>query len=147
MPGDSIMSISASGMEFQHKRLEAIAHNIANANVTRARTGQVYRPLEVVAYSSVDTNAISQQDTGLPVELGEVNGVVRMELAERNVDSRKVYDPSHPDADAMGYVEYPGIDQVVEMTSLMSATRAYEANIKVMQAAKSMAMKALEMGD
>lgn len=147
MPGESITAISASGMEFQHKRMEAIAHNIANANVARSRSGQVYRPVEVIGYSRGDGVGEVQDVTDMPLAVEELRGVTKMEMAERNVDTRKVYDPSHPEADAMGYVEYPAVDQVVEMTNLISATRAYEANIKVMQAAKSMAMKALEIGD
>ena|SRR3990167_3617020 len=147
MPGESITAISASGMEFQHKRMEAIAHNIANANVARSRSGQVYRPVEVIGYSRGDGVGEVLDVTDMPLAVDELHGVTKMEMAERNVDTRKVYDPSHPEADAMGYVEYPAVDQVVEMTNLISATRAYEANIKVMQAAKSMAMKALEIGD
>ena len=146
MAGDSIIAISASGLDFQHKRLETIASNIANANVTRSQSGQVYRPLEVVGFSDVD-GGDGLSASGLSLQTDALQGVGEFEVVERNTPARKVYDPTHPDADAQGYVEYPGVDQVVEMTNMLTATRAYEANIKAIQAAKSMAMKALEIGE
>lgn len=145
MAGDSIIAISSSGLEFQHKRLETIALNIANANVTTRQNGQIYRPLEVIGYSNITHDAGS--GANLSLDTKGMQGVTQVEVVERAVSNRKVFDPSHPDADALGFVEYPGIDQVVEMTNLLSATRAYEANIKAIQAAKSMAMKALEIGE
>lgn len=145
MAGDSIIAISSTGLEFQHKRLETIALNIANANVTGKQNGQVYRPLEVIGYSNVTQDSLS--GVSLNIDTDGMQGVTQVEVVERAVNSRKVFDPSHPDADPLGFVEYPGIDQVVEMTNLLSATRAYEANIKAIQAAKSMAMKALEIGE
>lgn len=145
MAGDSIIAISSTGLDFQHKRLEAIALNIANATVTGKKNGQIYRPLEVRGYSDPLDSSVAA--TGLDINTADLRGITDVEVVERTVSSRKVFDPSHPDADAMGFVEYPGVDQVVEMTNLLSATRAYEANIKAIQAAKSMAMKALEIGE
>lgn len=144
MAWDSIIAISSTGLDFQHKRLETIALNIANANVAGKRNGKTFRPLEVLGYGGVANDSLSTANLGIDTE--HLQGITQVEVVERNVSSRKVFDPSHPDADAMGFVEYPGVDQVVEMTNMLSATRAYEANIKAIQAAKSMAMKALEIG-
>lgn len=145
MAGDSIIAISSTGLDFQHKRLETIALNIANANVAGKKSGKTFQPLEVLGYGGIGHDSLST--ASLSIDTENLQGITQVEVVERNVSSRKVFDPSHPDADAMGFVEYPGVDQVVEMTNMLSATRAYEANIKAIQAAKSMAMKALEIGE
>lgn len=142
MPVDSIMDISATGLDFQRKRLEAIANNIANAHTTRGADGSLYKAIDVVAYSS-QVNSVSGIDS---IDGEAMKGVEAMEFIERAQPYRKVFDPSHPDASADGFVEYPNVDSVVEMSNMMMTTRAYEANIKAINAAKAMALKALEIG-
>lgn len=138
MDFSSIYEISATGMDFQRMRLEAIAMNMANANTTRSATGKLYQPLEVVAKAD---------DTTQSLPFHSLQGVKDMSLVARSVAPRLVFDPSHPDANARGYVEMPDINPIDEMTNLLLATRAYEANVRVLNAAKNMALRALEIGE
>jgi flagellar basal-body rod protein FlgC len=131
----SIFEISGAGLDYQKKRLDVIAMNIANANTTRGVDGVVYRPLEVV---NQGFNALVQDDFDAAV--GNVA------IVERTNATKLIFDPSHPDADSKGFVEVPNVNSIDEMTDLMVATRMYEANIQVVNAAKSMALKALEIG-
>jgi flagellar basal-body rod protein FlgC len=130
----AIFEISASGMDYQRLRLETVANNLANANTTRGVDGGIYRPLEVVATS------------GRQVFDEVLQGVEEVNVVEKNAPPRLVFNPSHPDADAQGYVTMPGINPVDEMLSMMMATRGYEANIRALNAAKTMALRALEIG-
>lgn len=130
----SIFAISGAGLDYQKKRLDVIAMNIANANTTRGVDGVVYRPLEVV---NQGFNALVQDN------LAAVGNVA---IVERANATKLIFDPSHPDADAKGFVEVPNVNSIDEMTDLMVATRMYEANIQVVNAAKSMTLKALEIG-
>lgn len=126
----SVYEISSSGLDLQQKRLEAIALNIANINVSKRLDGTLFQPLDVVASSS---------------KFG-LNGVDDVQMVPRNVPSKLIYNPKHPDADAAGYVEIPDINPVDEMTNVLMASRAYEANISVLNVSKAMAMKAMEIG-
>jgi flagellar basal-body rod protein FlgC len=130
----AVFEISATGMDFQRLRLETVANNLANANTTRGVDGGIYRPVEAVARAS-------------QYQFDEVlRGVDEISVVEKNAPPRLMFNPSHPDADAQGYVSMPGINPVDEMLSMMTATRAYEANIRAMNAARTMAMRALEIG-
>ena len=81
------------------------------------------------------------------VTTGATPGGVRVKAIEQDTDDpRMVFDPTHPDADADGFVAYPNVDMVTEMTDMLSATRSYEANITIVNVAKAMAQKALEIG-
>ena len=131
----AIYEISASGMDYEQMRLKAIALNLANSNSTRSSNGQIYKPLEAVARVSNES------------VLAGLNGVSEAHLVEKNVETRKVFKPSHPDADVDGFIHMPNINPIDEMTNLMMATRAYEANVRVMNAAKSMAAKAMSIGE
>lgn len=130
----ALFDISASGMDFQRTRLEVTASNLANANTTRGVNGHLYQPLEALA------SATAGQFDAL------LNGVENVSIVERNVAPRLIYNPAHPDADAQGYVAMPNVNPVDEMTNMMTATRAYEANIRALNAARIMAMRALEIG-
>jgi len=138
------MNISASGMSAQRLRLDIISQNIANVNTTRDENGNVYRRKTVV-FSEKDGTAfgnILMKTTG-----SSGNGVKVSEITEdTTTEMRKVYDPSHPDADEDGYVTYPNVNTVQEMTDMIDATRAYEANVTAFNASKSMALKGLEVG-
>ncbi len=130
----AIFEISATGMDFQRLRMETVANNLANANTTRGVNGDLYRPLEAVAMADA-------------VDFGSVlRGVEDVRVVEKFGPPRSVYSPGHPDADAQGFVTMPNINPVDEMVNMMTATRAYEANVRVMNAAKTMAMRALEIG-
>lgn len=137
MGGFSSFEISASGIYAQRVRLDVIANNVANAETTRTPEGGPYRRQSVVfraVYDDVVGNRVVP--TGVKVE-----GV-----AEDPTDYRVVYDPGHPDADANGYVRMPNVNVVEEMVDMISATRAYEANITALNATKSMIAAAVEIG-
>jgi len=134
--------ISASGMAVEKTRLDIMALNLANANTTRVKGGGVYQPLKVIS-----TAQTANFDNEL-VRQGQVNlaGAQILEIRPVETEPRLVFDPNHPDANAKGYVSYPNVNPVSEMVTLIEATRAYEANVKAMNAAKTMALHALEIG-
>lgn len=138
------MNVSASGMTAQRLRLDIISQNIANVNTTRDENGNVYRRKTVV-FEEKDMSSfgnILQYTAGTTGD-----GVKVTEIAEDTENEmRKVYDPSHPDADEDGYVTYPNVNTVQEMTDMIDATRAYEANVTAFNATKNMALKGLEVG-
>ena len=138
------MNVSASGMTAQRLRLDIISQNIANVNTTRDENGNVYRRKTVVFAEKDDTSF----GTVLMKATGNVgNGVKVNEISEdTQTELRKVYDPSHPDADEDGYVSYPNVNVVQEMTDMIDATRSYEANVTAFNATKNMALKGLEVG-
>jgi len=132
-------------------RLDVISDNIANANTTRTAEGGPYRKSRVVFRPVVDQPY--WRSPFLPDKLD--NGIgqgVRVSKIEKDMDSelRLVYDPTHPDAiktgPQKGYVGYPNVNIVNEMVDMISATRAYEANVAIMDGSKSMFQKALQIG-
>src|SRR5262249_10865500 len=130
-----------SGMAVEKMRLDVTALNLANVNSTRGGAGTLYQPLTVI--STAKPGSFAAAITGAKnVALGAQVSEVRAST----VAPRLVYEPSHPDADNKGFVAYPGINTVHEMVTLISATRAYEANVAVINAAKSMALRALDIG-
>lgn len=138
------MNVSASGMTAQRLRLDIISQNIANVNTTRDEEGNVYRRKTVV-FSEKDVTPFANVLMKTAGAVG--NGVKVTEIAEdTQSEMRKVFDPSHPDADEDGYVTYPNVNIVQEMTDMIDATRSYEANVTAFNATKSMAMKGLEVG-
>lgn len=137
------MNISASGMTAQRLRLDIISQNIANVNTTRDADGNAYRRKAVVF---AEKNVTPFGDILMKTAGTVGNGVKVTEIAEDDANEmRKVYDPSHPDADEEGYVTYPNVNIVQEMTDMIDATRSYEANITAFNATKNMAMKGLEL--
>ena len=138
------MNISASGMTAQRLRMDIISQNIANVNTTRDADGNVYRR-QMVVFEERDVTPFA--DVLMKTQGTNGSGVKVTSIVEdTNTELRKVYDPSHPDADAEGYVAYSNVNSVTEMTDLIDASRAYEANITAFNAAKSMALKGLEIG-
>ena len=135
-------NISASGMTAQQLRTDIISQNIANVNTTRDGNGKVYKRKTVVfeEKSYPTFNESLQYATG---NIGK--GVKVTEIVEDPSEGNKVYDPSHPDADENGYVTYPNVNVITEMTDLIDASRSYEANATAFSASKSMAVKGLEM--
>ena len=139
----SAMNISATGMTAQRIRMDVISQNLANVNTTRADNGSTYRRQTVVmeAQTSREFASVLNQALGL---VG--TGVKVTNIVEDMSDLRMVYEPTHPDADENGYVLYPNVNSVTEMTNLIDASRAYEANASAFNAAKTMALKGLELG-
>ncbi|EZP49874.1 MULTISPECIES: flagellar basal body rod protein FlgC [Delftia] len=128
-------AISASGMTLERTRVEVASLNLANANTVAGTDGKLFQPLRVVARTSF-SETVAQ---GLAA-----NPVVSLEPTQQ--PARMVYEPGHPMADARGFVSYAGVDTATEMVTMMSAMRAYEANVAAMNTARSMAQKALTIG-
>ncbi len=132
--------ISASALTAERLRMDLISNNIANANTTMTPEGGPYRRKVPVFAEALET-ALSSE--GRQTQLA---GVRVVGIQTDNRAPRLVYEPSHPHANADGYVAYPDINIVSEMVDLISASRAYEANITAFNAAKDMFRAALEMG-
>lgn len=129
-----VLRTGASGVSAQRVRLEIIANNLANLNTTRTAQGGAFKRQFPV---------FAAQGAGAP---GGDEGVVVARVEEDTTPGRLVYDPRHPDADGRGYVELPNVEPAREMVDMIAATRAYEANVTAMNAAKAMFQKALEIG-
>ena len=139
------MHVSASGLSAERLRMDVIAQNLANANSTRGADGQPYRRHEVVFRSADATAGAVPGGASQEATTGDLHGVEPVAIVEDPSALRSVYDPTHPDADESGYVHYPNVNPVTEMVDMMTATRAYEANVTAMNAAKNMALKALDI--
>lgn len=125
----STFGISASGMAAERLRLDTISSNLANINTTRTPEGGPYRRLMTVMEAASDGQ-----------------GVLIARIAQDESPPLLVHNPGHPDADVDGNVAMPNVNSVLEMVDMISATRAYEANVAAFNAAKAMAAKALEIG-
>lgn len=138
------MNISSSGMSAQRLRMDVISQNIANVNTTRDENGNPYRRKAVV-FSEKDSTPF--QEIFMKTAGVAGSGVKVTQIVEDGkTPMRKVYDPSHPDADDTGYVTYTNVNVVQEMTDLIDATRSYEANVTAFNATKNMALKGLDVG-
>ncbi len=135
---------AASGLTAERLRLDVISNNIANANTTRTSEGGPYRRQLVVFEPRSDQLSFEQMLSGQIASAG--SGVKVVGITKDNSPTRKVYDPNHPDANKDGYVDMPNINIVSEMVDMITATRAYEANVTAVNSAKSMALKALDIG-
>lgn len=137
------MNVSASGMTAQRFRMDVISQNIANVNTTRDENGEVYRRKTVVFHEKNSLNFGDALYNSLNVY--KPDGVRVSHVVEDMSDLKMVYDPTHPDADENGYVLYPNVEPVTEMTNLIDSSRAYEANATAFNAAKAIAVKGLEL--
>jgi flagellar basal-body rod protein FlgC len=132
------LDISASGLIAERTRMDVTSQNLANAQSTGYKRQDVVLRQQGGGFANVLGQAIGQQPSaGRGVEVEKV--------VTDTAPQRKVYDPGHPDADAQGYVELPNVNAVSEMTDLISASRAYEANVTALNTAKQMFSKTLEL--
>lgn len=136
------INVSASGLTAERLRMDLISENIANANVTRTASGTPYRR-KIAVFRAQETDSFQAILSG-KTQTG--NGVEIAGIVEDQSPFKKEYNPDHPDADVDGYVNLPNVEVVNEMINLISASRAYEANITAVNTTKAMAMKALEIG-
>ena len=138
--------ISASGMTAERFRTDIIAQNIANVNTTRTEDGTPYRR-KIVTFSEKQVTPFSDY-YNTSRNAGRIGNGVKVSSVKEDKETDFVmeYDPSHPDADENGYVSYPNVNTVTEMTNLIDATRAYEANTTAFDASKSMAQAGLQIG-
>ena len=141
------LRIGSSGLTAQRLRLDLISNNIANAQTTRTEEGGPYQRQDVIFMPEGENAVLAQSGEARQGGLNILQGGVRVAQIITDTEAGpRVYDPTHPDADANGYVNYPNVDIVVEMTNMLSATRSYEANLSSIDAVKRMALKALEIG-
>lgn len=134
----SALRISASGLSAERTRVNAASSNLANADSTRGPDGELYQRIDPV-FSAEPIEGAGPASGGGPA------GVKVEELRRDDGPGRRVYLPSHPDADAQGYVTLPNVNPIHEVVNLMSASRAYEANATAVDTLKTMAQRALDI--
>lgn len=138
------MDISSAGLAAQRVRMNVLSSNLANANTTRTPEGGPYRREDVVFSATPSGGAFEDMlDEDWGTQLKKVQVV---DIHKDTKEPRKVHDPSHPDADANGFVAMPNIQVMTEMVNMIAATRAFEANTTALNSAKSMANTAIEVG-
>lgn len=127
------LRIAGSGLTAQRLRMDVAASNLANAETTRTAAGGPYQA-ESVIFGTTPFGAAGGQ------------GVAATAIVNPNAGSVRVYDPTHPDADATGFVRYPDVNVASQMADLMGAARSFQINVTVAQAAKQSALDALDLG-
>ncbi len=133
----SIFNVSGSAISAQSQRLNVVASNLANADTVAGPDGQAYKARQVV----FQTLMLGQGQTPEAAA-----GVTVSTINENTTPGRRVHDPKHPAADAEGYVTYSNVNPVEEMVNMISASRSYQNNLEVMNTARSLLMKTLQMG-
>ncbi|EAJ9014780.1 flagellar basal body rod protein FlgC [Campylobacter coli] len=157
----SDFDISGYGLSAQRFRMNVISSNIANANTTRTAEGGPYRRREVIFKATDFDKLLNEQinkdnnflkyenplnDPSSPEEAKPaIQSVVVDKVVRDDKDFHMKYDPSHPDANAQGYVAYPNVNPVIEMADLIEATRAYQANVSAFTSAKTIAQSAIDL--
>ncbi len=129
----NIFNVAGSGMAAQSQRLNAVASNLANADSTTSADGKPYRAKQVIFSAT-------------PMGGNDVQGVKVVRVAEDASPMKMVYDPKHPMADAKGYVAMPNVNVVDEMVNMISASRAYQNNVDVLNTSKTLLLKTLTIG-
>ena len=129
----SIFGVSGSAISAQSQRLNVVASNLANADAVAGPDGQAYKARQVVFQT-------------MPVGAESASGVRVSAVLESNEPMRKIHNPSHPQADAQGYVTQSNVNPVEEMVNMISASRSYQNNVEVMNTAKTLLLKTLQMG-
>ena len=134
-----IFNVSGSAVSAQSQRLNVVASNLANADTVAGPDGQAYKARQVTFQSQL---------MGQTGQIGDAaaSGVKVSNITEDQTPGRRVHDPKHPSADADGYVTYSNVNAVEEMVNMISASRSYQNNIEVMNTAKSLLLKTLQMG-
>jgi len=127
-----VMKLSATGLSAQRIRINVISANLANANTTRSENGEPYRRKDVIFEQVLE---------------GEMKGGVKVQdVIEDDKPFVIKFEPGHPDADEEGYVRYPNVNPIEEMVNMLEAQRSYESNLTVLNTAKQLALRALEIG-
>lgn len=139
----SAINVSSSALSAERTRMNLISSNLANATTTRTPEGGPYKRKDAIFSATPVENRFNRMLDGATGQ--QVRQVEVTQIIEDQNPPRLQYDPGHPDADPQGYVAMPNVNVVEEMADMIGATRAYEANITAVQAAKSMAMKTLEI--
>lgn len=129
----NIFNVAGSGMAAQSQRLNVVASNLANADSTTSANGQPYRAKQVVFSAT-------------PVDGSNAQGVKVAAVVEDNSPMKMLYDPKHPMANEQGYVAMPNVNVVDEMVNMISASRAYQNNVDVMNTSKTLLLRTLTIG-
>ncbi len=143
------LRISSTALFAQRLRLDTISNNVANAETTKTETGEAYQRKEVVLQANNRVPFLANlmlTNRSIGEKALNLQGVKVAEIKTDETPGTTVYEPTNANADENGYVTYPNVDLVVEMTNMLSATRSYEANLSMVDAAKSMANRAIEIG-
>ena len=135
----SALRISASGLAAERVRVNLASSNLANAESTRGSDGKPYRRLDPVLEAVPFGDQLSQASGGQPMSVRVA------QVAQDQTPGRRVYDPSHPDADGQGFVTLPNVNPIHEVVNLMSASRAYDANASAVETLKTMAQRGLDI--
>lgn len=138
MSYDQLYAIATQGMNVEKLRVDVVANNIANQHSIANSDGSLFQASQVVSTAVPFTDFIDQASP---------KGIDAIELTHQQLPPNKVYQPGHPKADKQGYVTYPGISTIDEMTTLLRASRAYEANIKIINTAHNLYLQALTIGE
>ena len=133
----SIFNVSGSAVSAQAQRLNVVASNLANVDTVAGPDGQAYKSRQVVFQTLL---------MGAPGQPDGAAGVAVAQIAEDQTPGRRVHDPKHPQADAEGYVTYSNVNAVEEMVNMISASRSYQNNVEVMNTAKTLLQKTLQIG-
>lgn len=133
----SVFQISGSAVSAQSQRLNVVASNLANADTVAGPDGQPYKARQVT-FQTVLMGQAESPDAAAGVRVSTIS--------ESAAEGRRVHDPKHPAADAEGYVTYSNVNPVEEMVNMISASRSYQNNIEVMNTARSLLMKTLQLG-
>lgn len=133
-----IYAIATQGMNAEKLRVDVVANNIANQHSLKSTDGSLFQASQVVT---------TVKPFSAWLEGKEEAGIDSMEIIPQGLPPNKVYQPAHPAADKQGYVTYPGVNTIDEMTTLLRASRAYEANIKIINTAHSLYLQALSIGE
>ena len=138
----SSFGISAAALDSQKLKMDLTTANLANAQTTRGIDGQPYRrAIPVFKSVPVDFQNALQKEMGVQLQSVELDSIQK-----DNSPLKRVYDPSHPDADQAGYVSLPNINLMEEMADMLIASRAYEANVTAFSTTKSMVLKLIDLG-
>jgi flagellar basal-body rod protein FlgC len=135
---DQIYAIATQGMNAEKLRVDVVANNIANQHSLQSADGSLFQASQVVTTAKPFADYLEGN--------GEM-GIDSVELVSQQLPPNKVYQPGHPNADKQGYLTYPGLSTIDEMTTLLRASRAYEANIKIINTAHSLYLQALSIGE
>jgi flagellar basal-body rod protein FlgC len=138
------LDTAASGLTAERLRMDVISNNIANVNTTRTERGGPFRRQLCIFQARTSDPNFPLKERTLPETVGRGVRVIR--IMEDQAPFRLVYDPSHPDADPNGYVRLPNVNTVHEMVDMITASRAYEANVTVINSTKDLINTALTIG-
>ena len=142
-----ILKTAGSALTAQRLRMDVISSNLANSEATSTPEGGPFKR-ERVVFGPVLRDSLSRLSSSADsIANGAMNGGVEVKAIVQDDEApRMVFDPTHPDANEDGFVAYPNVDMITEMTDMLSASRSYEANITIVNVAKSMAQRALDIG-